>query len=439
MNRLSRRDLLRGFLGGAAALSVGPAAHLLAQGSMQRRFVSFYFNGGWDVLLGPDPRDPSRTYSDLHTGAESSRPLLPAEWREPIPVRIGEDREETILGRTMESLVEHCDVLTLFRGVNMNTVAHPTGRAYVNTFQAPAGVVPRGDSLGTKMAAGTDPSVFVLPNMSIGMPTFNESQDPTLTGTRIGRATQMRDLLVPRGRTLPSNVEALLDAARRAESSCVDARYDGALPLELAEGARDRLRLAVERDLGAAFDLGSDMRLQTEYGITNPNDGNDPAVVAATVYRLFETGLSSSVSAQLQNGLDDHGSEWANDQPRDLKEAFDALAALLRDLRRDDPMLEQTMIVCHSEFARTPRINGNGGRDHWFSNSILAFGGGLKHGVFGASVEDSLGLLAVDPVTGRPSETGEVILPERIGATLLAAQGLDPYAFRTTPLDAWLA
>ncbi len=433
MTTFSRRDLMRGFLGGAAALSLGPAAHLMAQGAPQRRFVSLYFNGGWDVILGPDPRDPGRTYEALHTGTE----YLAPEWQTPIPVTIG--GQSTIIGPTMRSLVRHMDVFTLFRGVNMNTVAHPTGRAYVNTFQAPAGVVPRGDSLGTKMAAGTDPEAFVLPNMSIGMPTFNESLDPALTGTRIGRATQMRDLLVPRGRTLPAGVQALLDDARRAERSCVDARYDGALPLELTDGARARLTAAVERDLGAAFNLGNDPDLMARYGIVNANDGGDPAVVAATVARLFQTGLSTSVSAQLQGGLDDHGNEWATDQPRDLAEAFDALAVLLDELRADDPQLENTMVVCHSEFARTPRINGNRGRDHWFSNSILAFGGSLRRGVFGETVEESLGLLSIDPVSGRPSESGEVILPERIGATLLAAQGLDPYAFRTTPLDAWLA
>ena len=429
----SRRDLIRGFLGGAAALSLGPAAHLMAQGSPQRRFVSFYFNGGWDVILGPDPRDPSRTYDALHTGTERLAP----EWQDPIPVTIG--GQSTIIGPTMRSLVRHMDVFTLFRGVNMNTVAHPTGRAYVNTFQAPAGVVPRGDSLGTKMAAGTDPEAFVLPNMSIGMPTFNESQDASLTGTRITRATQMRELLVPRGRLLPAGVQALLDDARGAERSCVDARYDGALPLELTDDARTRLVAAVERDLGSSFDFAADSALRDRYAIANPGNGNDPAVVAATVHRLFETGLSTSVSAQLQTGLDDHGSVWATEQPTALAAAFDALAVLLDDLRVSDPNLENTMIVCHSEFARTPRINGNGGRDHWFSNSILVFGGGLRRGVFGETVEDSLGLLSIDTTTGRPSETGEVILPERIGATLLAAQGLDPYAFRTSPLDAWLA
>lgn len=438
MTTFSRRDLIRGFLGGAAALSLGPAAHLMAQGAPQRRFVSFYFNGGWDVLLGPDPREPGRVYGDrLQTGTEGARNLLAPEWSTPIPVTIG--GQSTIIGPTMRSLVRHMDVFTLFRGVNMNTVAHPTGRAYVNTFQAPAGVVPRGDSMGTKMTAGTDPSAFVLPNLSIGMPTFNESGDAALTGTRIGRATEMRDLLVPRGATLPANVQALLDDARGAERSCVDARYDGALPLDLTDGARARLLAAVERDLGSAFNLANDDDLMARYGIANAGASGDPAVVAATVSRLFDTGLSTSVSAQLQNGLDDHGNEWATDQPQDLAEAFDALAVLLDDLRRDDPMLENTMVVCHSEFARTPRINGNNGRDHWFANSILTFGGGLRRGVFGETVEDTLGLMSIDPITGRPSESGEVILPERIGATLVAAQGIDPYAFRTSPLDAWLA
>ena len=57
-----------------------------------------------------------------------------------------------------------------------------------------------------------------------------------------------------------------------------------------------------------------------------------------------------------------------------------ALTALIEDLERRD-MLETTTILVWGEFGRTPKINPNGGRDHWpeVACAILA-GGGLRTG-----------------------------------------------------------
>ncbi|MDA1014956.1 MAG: DUF1501 domain-containing protein, partial [Planctomycetota bacterium] len=44
-------------------------------------------------------------------------------------------------------------------------------------------------------------------------------------------------------------------------------------------------------------------------------------------------------------------------------------------------MLEDTLVVSAGEFGRTPKINGNNGRDHWpQAQSILFAGGGFRHG-----------------------------------------------------------
>ena len=45
-------------------------------------------------------------------------------------------------------------------------------------------------------------------------------------------------------------------------------------------------------------------------------------------------------------------------------------------------MLKDTAIICMGEFGRTPRINGNTGRDHWARSwSVAVGGGGLKPGI----------------------------------------------------------
>jgi Protein of unknown function (DUF1501) len=63
-----------------------------------------------------------------------------------------------------------------------------------------------------------------------------------------------------------------------------------------------------------------------------------------------------------------------------------AFAALLNDLSTRG-RLGETLVVFPTEFGRTPRINSNGGCDHWgAAGSIFFAGGGVKAGqVIGAT------------------------------------------------------
>ena len=49
--------------------------------------------------------------------------------------------------------------------------------------------------------------------------------------------------------------------------------------------------------------------------------------------------------------------------------------------------IDSTLVLVSTEFGRTPKINGNAGRDHWPKVfSVLLAGGGIKKGlVFGSS------------------------------------------------------
>jgi uncharacterized protein (DUF1501 family) len=67
--------------------------------------------------------------------------------------------------------------------------------------------------------------------------------------------------------------------------------------------------------------------------------------------------------------------------------AFDqAFARLIGDLETRG-MLDSTLVVVTTEFGRTPKINGNAGRDHWPKVfSIVLAGGGIKKGlIYGKS------------------------------------------------------
>lgn len=430
---LKRRAFMMGLPAAAAAASLGRhISPVMAMPGDGHRFVSLYFNGAWDVLLSLDPRDPASSPAGIDLGTDD----LIAGYQEPDEWTFG--GASHLIGPAMVDLQRHADVMTIFRGVNMNTVAHPTGRAYVNTWIPPAGVVPKGDSLGTRMAAGSNYEDFLLPNVSIGLPSFNHAFAPEVTGIGMGRSTDATNLVEPIATPFSSDTAALLQQAREQSQSCIGAGYSDH-PTPKVNIARERVQELLGMQLGAAFDFTSDEDIQGRYLINNPQNGAEAGVVAATIWRLLDLGLTTSITAQLQAGLDTHDSRWATNQGPRQRTGFRSIAALLDDLRTTDPSLQNTTVIAHSEFARTPNINGRGGRDHWFANSILVFGGGLRPGVFGATVPDTLGLTAVNLQTGLPDDAGEVIRPEHIGATLAHARGLDYGDFRVDPLTHWIA
>src|SRR5262249_55429436 len=90
------------------------------------------------------------------------------------------------------------------------------------------------------------------------------------------------------------------------------------------------------------------------------------------------------------------------------------LSALIDDLHQRG-LLAETLVVCLGEFGRTPRINGQAGRDHWAAcNTVVLAGGGIGGGqVHGAS----------DRWAAHPSTAP--VSPADLAATIYQALGID--------------
>jgi uncharacterized protein (DUF1501 family) len=92
-----------------------------------------------------------------------------------------------------------------------------------------------------------------------------------------------------------------------------------------------------------------------------------------------------------------------------------AFSALILDLEQRG-MLDETLVVVLTDFGRTPRINGNAGRDHYPNvYSVAMTGGGIRGGqVHGSS--DTLGAFPRNsPCT-----------PADLHATIFQALGISP-------------
>ncbi|MBM81254.1 MAG: hypothetical protein CMJ78_11770 [Planctomycetaceae bacterium] len=91
------------------------------------------------------------------------------------------------------------------------------------------------------------------------------------------------------------------------------------------------------------------------------------------------------------------------------------LSTLLDDLRQRG-LLDETLVVTMGEFGRTPRINGNAGRDHWGHCSSVVLAGGPTRG--GTVIGES-DATAAYPKT-RP------VAPADLTASIFHALGMDP-------------
>lgn len=183
-------------------------------------------------------------------------------------------------------------------------------------------------------------------------------------------------------------------------------------------------RLVTSAEAKAAFDLGQESpQTRARYG---PRTFGQSCLLAR---RLVERGVPFVTV---------HSAGWDTHQNlvRELREGYAGadpgvgliptfdrgFAALIQDLA-DSGRLEETLVVAMGEFGRTPKINPQGGRDHWprVFSAVVA-GGGVRGGqVLGAS----------DRVGESPAE--QPITPRDLAYSLYTLLGLDPQHELTTP------
>jgi hypothetical protein len=109
--------------------------------------------------------------------------------------------------------------------------------------------------------------------------------------------------------------------------------------------------------------------------------------------------------------------------------------ALMEDLSSRG-LLEETLVVTMSEMGRTPRVNANGGRDHWtFCYSVLFAGAGIQGGAVCGASDAQAAFVKDRPVS--PADVCATIyqclgiepdmtVPDRSGRPVAISQGGEP-------------
>jgi len=451
-----RREFLGRMLlaGGAAALGaggLGTLARLASAGDRpatdERFYVFAYFSGGWDVLLGLDPRDPAVFDADN----VSATRIQPAYELQRAPglalVRPSESAvPEMVFGPYIGELAAHWERLAVIRGMSMDTLTHEVGRRRFLTGRPPSGLLARGAS-GSAWLAAQFPEGALVPNLSVGVESFNPDLPVEVSAVRVSNAADLVALLRRADPTLDPALDPLVSMRLAEEAAC--ARSYGSPTLRAAESSRLRLRAVLEADVQSLFNFGAATpemdALRARYGFTT--DFGSPEAQAALAAQAISSGVSRVVTLQASSGLDTHFEDWQTDHGARQRRGFDAVAKLATHLAElpykdtGESLLDRTTIVGFSEFMRTPLVNARGGRDHWLTNSCFALGGRVRgNSVIGASSDVGMSPQAVDLATGRVSEGGEVIRPEHILRTLLVDAGLtdDGADLRVPPIPALL-
>jgi hypothetical protein len=182
---------------------------------------------------------------------------------------------------------------------------------------------------------------------------------------------------------------------------------------------RRAFNLLTSDNVKAAFDINrEDPRLRERYGRTL--FGSSTLIAR----RLVEAGVRFvNVTWDIfwdrfninYDGWDTHTRNFAILKDYNLPYFDLTYSALLEDLEQRG-LLDETLVVVMSEMGRTPRINGNAGRDHWtFCYSAWFAGGGINGGtLYGES--DAQAAYVKD----RPVSTSDIC------ATIYECLGIDP-------------
>jgi uncharacterized protein (DUF1501 family) len=361
---MNRRHFLK-HLAGASALTV-PALSLGE--SLVANAATLKRNHKSCILLWMGGGPPSIDIWDMKPGAATGGTFKPIS-------TTGEGQINELLPKVAQQM-KH---LSIVRAMSTREADHDRGTYYLHTGFVPNPSVEH-PSYGAVIAhelADKLTDLEIPPFISIGGP----SEGPGFLGMAYA-PFQVDSNGQLRNSRMNVSVERMDDRMKllaALEGRFIDEARGGAAG-EHAKVLDKTYSLLTSQQM-AAFRVDTEPQKSREwYG--NTNFGRSCLMAR----RLVETGVPF-VEVNL-GGWDLHQNCFAGLQQK-LPEVDQAMSALVEDLAASG-LLSDTIVLWMGEFGRTPRINGDAGRDHWARSwSVVAGGGGIAGGkVIGATNED---------------------------------------------------
>jgi hypothetical protein len=372
--RPNRREFLFVGLLGSLGLTSGDIFRLQAQSApanaRAQSVINIFLPGG---IAAQESFDPKL--------------LVPIEYRGPLGT-VKTKLEGVHFAESLRQTAEIADKICVVRAMTHGEADHNRGTHNMFTGWRPSPAVEYpsiGSIVSHELGPRKDLPPYVCiptqPNSFAGTGFLGSAYGPfSLGADPENGGFKVRDLNLPKG------VDEKRFAQRRELREIVDAHFSALEKSDALEGMDsfyERAYALVSSDKArAAFDLAQEpAKLRDEYG---RNAAGQRMLLAR---RLVESGVRF---VSLTYGSWDHHDNIRQGVTSQLPAFDQGFAALIRDLDSRG-MLDSTLVLVTTEFGRTPKVNGTGGRDHYPKVfSIVMAGGGIRRGcVHGAT--DSTG------------------------------------------------
>lgn len=382
-----------------------------------RKLVWINMDGGWDILEITDPKTKSTSGIDMSYTWSEAQHLAGAA-------------DNVKIGRWLKRLADHGEDVVIVRGLAMGTTSHMAGSVYMDT-----GVL---SNAGRVNAASIPAIVASESSATIPIIQLNGGSEPLTDRGLLNPVSVVRAQNLELYRSMYPDGAA--DEALRMK--ILDYLNASITRLEGAVGTNDRLsaistaeskiRNQIEDNVGSKLAVSdSDLAKYMKNAPTGMDDGM--AQTFALAAKLIKNDLVTSINLGL-GGFDTHANQEQRMKP--IVEGFDFVLDKFIDDLRNAGKLDSTLIVCYSDFGRTPKVNGSNGRDHWPVGGAIMIGGGIDGGRAVGGTDSNLLAESINTTSGNVSSSGDQIGPGNLGGSVLELCLGSTYNYRNSYLEA---
>ena len=401
----SRRQLLA-----MSTLALWAPRAARAAGTTDRKFMFVFAQGGWDQ---------TRLFAPLFDSSVVDMEAAAVE-AEIGGVRFVDSEERPSVRSFLE---KYADKTCFLNGFEVRSVAHDVCLRLMLTGTS----LPSADDWPSILGAATG-AELLLPVINLSGPSYTYDYGSAVV--RVGSANQLPELID--GSAL-SRADRVLVAPAEDVQALEDAWVSATLLRRQAAASRGRAQEILARAVDAEARMASiaEASESLNFGSATTLVGGMNLLANAFSSGLARCGMVKHLGWQ-HLGWDSHAD--IAQQSRSFEELFGAVrqtcdAMQLLPGTSGGTLADETTIVVMSEMGRYPQLNARGGKEHWTFTSCVLIGAGVKGGQTIGGYDENSGGQKVDLSTGGVDAGGVSLVPDHVGATLLALADVDPETF----------